>query len=66
MVLSSDPNSQMALRSGDIDIAMYFDGRAWAEHDANNPDIGYQIPLWRGRLSELGAEGQSGALGLRS
>ena len=41
----SDPNTPlMALRSGDIDIAMYFDGRAWAEHDANNPDIGYLNP----------------------
>lgn len=41
----SEPNSPLiSLRSGDIDIAMYFDGRAWAEHDANNPDIGYLNP----------------------
>lgn len=41
----SEPNSPLiALKSGDIDIAMYFDGRAWAEHDSNNPDIGYVNP----------------------
>lgn len=41
----SEPNSPLvALKSGDVDIAMYFDGRAWAEHDANNPDIGYLNP----------------------
>ncbi|MFM0662289.1 ABC transporter substrate-binding protein [Paraburkholderia sediminicola] len=41
----SEPNSPLiALKSGDIDIAMYFDGRAWAEHDASNPDIGYLNP----------------------
>jgi putative spermidine/putrescine transport system substrate-binding protein len=41
----SEPNSPLvALKSGDIDMAMYFDGRAWAEHDANNPDIGYLNP----------------------
>ncbi|WP_434108704.1 extracellular solute-binding protein [Paraburkholderia caffeinilytica] len=41
----SEPNSPLiALKSGDIDIAMYFDGRAWAEHDAGNPDIGYLNP----------------------
>jgi putative spermidine/putrescine transport system substrate-binding protein len=41
----SEPNSPLiALKSGDIDMAMYFDGRAWAEHDANNPDIGYENP----------------------
>jgi putative spermidine/putrescine transport system substrate-binding protein len=41
----SEPNSPLvSLKSGDIDMAMYFDGRAWAEHDANNPDIGYLNP----------------------
>lgn len=41
----SEPNSPLvAMKSGDIDIAMYYDGRAWAEHDANNPDIAYLDP----------------------
>jgi putative spermidine/putrescine transport system substrate-binding protein len=41
----SDPNTPLnALRSGDIDIAMYYDGRAWAEHDSSNPDIGWINP----------------------
>lgn len=41
----SEPNSPLiGMRTGDIDMAMYFDGRAWAEHDANNPDIGYLNP----------------------
>lgn len=41
----SEPNSPLvALKSGDIDMAMYFDGRAWAEHDTSNPDIGYLNP----------------------
>jgi putative spermidine/putrescine transport system substrate-binding protein len=41
----SDPNTPLiALRSGDIDIAMYFDGRAWAEHDTANPKVGYLNP----------------------
>lgn len=41
----SEPNSPLvAMKSGDVDIAMYFDGRAWAEHDASNPDIGYLNP----------------------
>jgi putative spermidine/putrescine transport system substrate-binding protein len=41
----SDPNTPLiALRSGDIDIAMYFDGRAWAEHDTANPKVGYINP----------------------
>ena len=41
----SDPNTPlMSMRSGDVDIAMYYDGRAWAEHDANNPDIGFISP----------------------
>jgi putative spermidine/putrescine transport system substrate-binding protein len=41
----SEPNSPLvAMKSGDIDMAMYYDGRAWAEHDANNPDIGFINP----------------------
>lgn len=45
VVFYSEPNSPLvALKSGEIDIAMYFDGRAWAEHDANNPDIGFVNP----------------------
>jgi len=41
----SEANSPLlALKSGDADIAMYFDGRAWAEHDASNPDIAYLNP----------------------
>ncbi|HEY0295280.1 MAG TPA: extracellular solute-binding protein [Bordetella sp.] len=41
----NDPNTPLAsLRQGDIDIAMYFDGRAWAEHDAGAPMIGYLNP----------------------
>jgi putative spermidine/putrescine transport system substrate-binding protein len=38
----SDPNGPLtAMRSGDIDMAMYFDGRAWAEHDAGTRQIGF-------------------------
>ncbi|WP_459615082.1 extracellular solute-binding protein [Bordetella sp. 2513F-2] len=45
VIFYSEPNSPLvAMKSGDIDIAMYFDGRAWAEHDANNPDIAYLDP----------------------
>lgn len=41
----SDPNAPLnAMRNGDIDIAMYYDGRAWAEHDASNPDIAWINP----------------------
>lgn len=41
----SEPNSPLvAMKSGEIDMAMYYDGRAWAEHDANNPDIGFVRP----------------------
>lgn len=41
----SEPNSPLtAIKAGEIDMAMYFDGRAWAEHDANNKDIGYLNP----------------------
>ncbi len=45
VVFYSEPNSPLvALRSGDIDMAMYFDGRAWAEHDAGTSAIGYTNP----------------------
>jgi len=41
----NDPNSPLAaIRQGDIDMAMYFDGRAWAEHDAGAKMIGYLSP----------------------
>ncbi|KND62146.1 ABC transporter, periplasmic spermidine putrescine-binding protein PotD [Candidatus Burkholderia verschuerenii] len=41
----SDPNAPLnAMRNGDIDIAMYYDGRAWAEHDSGNPDIAWVNP----------------------
>ncbi|MGI4860454.1 MAG: extracellular solute-binding protein [Janthinobacterium lividum] len=44
-VFYSDPNTPlMSLRSGDVDMAMYYDGRAWAEHDANNPDLAFVTP----------------------
>jgi putative spermidine/putrescine transport system substrate-binding protein len=32
------------LKSGDVDIGMYWDGRAWSFHDDGNPDIGYLNP----------------------
>ena len=45
VVFYSEPNSPLvALRNGDIDMAMYFDGRAWAEHDAGTTVIGYLNP----------------------
>jgi putative spermidine/putrescine transport system substrate-binding protein len=41
----SEPNSPLvALRSGEIDMAMYFDGRAWAEYDAGTTVIGFTNP----------------------
>lgn len=41
----SEPNAPLvAMKSGDIDIAMYFDGRAWAEYKANNKDVSYFDP----------------------
>ncbi len=45
VVFYSEPNSPLvSLRNGDIDMAMYFDGRAWAEHDAGTSIIGYINP----------------------
>jgi putative spermidine/putrescine transport system substrate-binding protein len=44
-VFYSDPNSPLtALRSGDVDMAMYFDGRAWAEYEAGTKQIGFTNP----------------------
>lgn len=41
----SEPNAPLnAIRNGDIDIAMYYDGRAWSEHDTRNPDIAWINP----------------------
>ncbi|TCT03074.1 extracellular solute-binding protein [Paralcaligenes ureilyticus] len=44
-VFYNEPNAPLvAMKSGNIDIAMYFDGRAYAAHDSSNPDIGYLNP----------------------
>lgn len=44
-VFYSDPNAPLiALRSGDIDMAMYFDGRAWTEYEAGTKQIGFINP----------------------
>jgi putative spermidine/putrescine transport system substrate-binding protein len=32
------------MKSGDVDIGMYWDGRAWAFHQDGNPDIAYLNP----------------------
>jgi putative spermidine/putrescine transport system substrate-binding protein len=41
----SDPNQVLnALKSGDVDIAMYWDGRAWSFIDDGNPDFKYYNP----------------------
>ncbi|WP_051481426.1 extracellular solute-binding protein [Paraburkholderia nodosa] len=41
----NEPNAPLnAIRNGDIDIAMYYDGRAWSEHDTSNPDIAWINP----------------------
>jgi putative spermidine/putrescine transport system substrate-binding protein len=32
------------LKSGEVDIGMYWDGRTWAFHDAGNPTIKYMNP----------------------
>ena len=41
----SDPNQVLnALRSGDVDIALYWDGRAWAFIDSGNKDFKYYTP----------------------
>lgn len=41
----SDPNQVLnALKSGQMDIAMYWDGRAWSFIDEGNPDFKYVTP----------------------
>src|SRR5258708_2054842 len=41
----SDPNQVLnGLKSGDIDIALYWDGRAWAFIDDGNKDFKYYTP----------------------
>lgn len=41
----SDPNQVLAaLKSGDADIAMYWDGRAWSFIDDGNAEFGYYNP----------------------
>lgn len=41
----SDPNAVLnQLKSGDIDIAMYWDGRAWAFIDGGNDEFKYYTP----------------------
>lgn len=41
----SDPNGVLnGLKSGDIDIAMYWDGRAWSFIDDGNKGFGYYSP----------------------
>ena len=45
VIFYSEVNAPLvALRSGDVDMAMYFDGRAWAEHDAGTSVIGFTNP----------------------
>jgi putative spermidine/putrescine transport system substrate-binding protein len=41
----TDPNSVLnGLKGGDIDMALYWDGRAWAFIDDNNSDFKYSSP----------------------
>ena len=41
----TDPNQVLnALKSGDVDMALYWDGRAWAFIDAGNKDFKYYNP----------------------
>jgi putative spermidine/putrescine transport system substrate-binding protein len=41
----SDPNQVLsALKSGDVDMAMYWDGRAWSFIDDGNAEFGYYNP----------------------
>ena len=43
--LWSDPNQVLnALKSGDVDVAMYWDGRSWAFIDGGNKDFKYYTP----------------------
>lgn len=45
LVFWSDVNAPLnLLKSGEIDISMYWDGRTWAYADAGNPDIAYINP----------------------
>jgi putative spermidine/putrescine transport system substrate-binding protein len=41
----AEPNSVLnGLKGGDIDMALYWDGRAWAFIDGGNPEFGYYSP----------------------
>ena len=41
----SDPNAVLnGMKSGDIDMALYWDGRAYSFIDAGNPEFGYYSP----------------------
>ena len=41
----SDPNAVLnGMKSGDIDLALYWDGRAWSFIDDGNTDVGYYSP----------------------
>lgn len=45
MALWSDPNQVLnALKGGDVDVAMYWDGRAWSFIDDGNKEFGYYNP----------------------
>lgn len=45
LVFFNDVNEFLSLlKSGDIDIGMYYDGRTWAFHDEGNPTISYYNP----------------------
>lgn len=45
LVFWNDVNEFLDLiRSGEVDIGMYWDGRTWAFHDEGNPDIRYLNP----------------------
>lgn len=45
LVFFNDVNEFLGLlKSGDIDIGMYYDGRTWAFHDDGNPNISYYNP----------------------
>jgi len=45
LVFYNDVNEFLGLiKSGDIDIGQYYDGRTWAFHDDGNPNISYYNP----------------------
>jgi putative spermidine/putrescine transport system substrate-binding protein len=45
MGLWSDPNAVLnGLKSGEVDVAMYWDGRAWSFIDDGNKEFGYYNP----------------------